>query len=139
MTSSQTSPPEPWFQSLIEQSLTAIYLLNLDGCPAADTVGKTARIWVRVLWNKPHGGWHQDTDTPRIRQAFSDIAETCVRWPQPAVFWDKLPRRPSPTKQAAAVGPDWGRERQREADQCMAAWLRDLGYTRAGDPIEAAP
>lgn len=123
----------------MQQSLAALYLLNLDGCPAADVVEKTAKLWVRVLWQKPHGGWDKDADTSRIRAAFSDIAENCVKWPQPAVFWDKLPRRPSPTKQAAAVGPDWGRERQREADQGMAAWLRDIGYTRDGDPIEVAP
>ena len=134
MTSSQTSPPETWFRSLIEQSLAALYLLNLDGCPAADTVGKTAQLWVRLLWDKPHGGWHQDVDVPRIRKAFSEIAETCTRWPSPAVFWEKLPRRAAPDPKTT-IGPGWGRERQREADQCMAAWLKDLGYDRSGDPI----
>lgn len=133
MTSSQTSPA-PWFQSLIERSLATLYLLNLDGCPAADLIGKNAHLWVRLLWDKPHGGWHQEIDEPRIRQAFATIAETCTRWPSPAVFWDKLPRRPDP-KQHTAIGPGWGRERQREADQCMAAWLKDLGYDRSGDPI----
>lgn len=134
MTSSQTSPPEPWFQALMQQSLAALYLLNLDGCPAADVVDKTAKLWVRVLWAKPHGGWDKDSDTPRIRAAFSDIAENCIRWPQPAVFWDKLPRK-SVQESKSQIGPNWGRERQREADIAKAAWLKDLGYDRNGEPI----
>jgi hypothetical protein len=137
MNSSQNSPVDPWFKELIQTCLASLYLLSLDGCPAADQVGNTSRLWVRLLWDKPRSGWVQQLDDPRIRQAFASIAETCKRWPSPAVFWDHLPKRPEP-KRGTAIGPGWGRERQREADEARDRWLAELGYDAAGNRIESA-
>lgn len=138
MNSSQTShkPIEPWFETLIQQALASLYLLNLEGCPAADSVGKTTRLWLRLLWDKPRSGWVQQLDDPRIRQAFAHIAETSKRWPSPAVFWESLPKRPEPPK-GSTIGAGWGRERQREALECMDRWLAELGYDRTGSPVDA--
>jgi hypothetical protein len=122
---------------LIAQSLATLYLLNLDGCPAADTVGKTAKLWVRLLWDKPRSGWHEQADSERIRNAFAAIAETCRRWPSPAVFWDLLPKRAEPNPNTT-IGPGWGREREREALQARDAWLKQLGLNHAGEPLEGA-
>lgn len=136
MTSSTT--PSEWFESLLSQCLTTIFLLNLEGSPAADMVGKTTKLWVRLLWDKPHSGWREDLDAPRIRQAFQDIANSCRRWPSPEVFWSRLPKRPEPNAKTT-IGPGWGRERQREALECQARWLASLGLDRNGDPLNPEP
>lgn len=136
MTSSQTSPVAPWFQTLISQCLASLYLLNLDGCPAADQVGKTAQLWVRLLWDKPRGGWYEKLDDQRIRGAFASIAHTCGRWPSPNVFWEHLPRRPEPEK-GTAIGPGYGREREAEALACRDRWLEQLGLDHSGNRVSA--
>lgn len=133
MTSSKTSPA-PWFENLLRQCLATIVLLNLEGSPAADMIGKTAALWVRLLWDKPHGGWREDLDARRIRKAFEDIANTCRRFPSPEVFWSKLPPRPAPNPKTT-IGPGWGREREREALEARDRWLASLGLNQAGEPI----
>jgi len=137
MTSQASSQVDPWFKSLIETCLATLYLLNLDGCPAADSVGKTAQLWVRLLWDKPRSGWHEQADGPRIRKAFAAIAETRTRWPSPAVFWDVLPKRAEPS--ATLIGAGFGREREREALACRQRWLHDLGRENSGDIIPGHP
>lgn len=99
-------------------------------------VGKTTKLWVRLLWDKPHGGWREDLDAPRIRLAFQDIANSCRRWPSPEVFWSRLPKRPEPNARTT-IGPGWGRERQREALECMYRQFAELGLDRWGSPINA--
>ena len=136
MTSSQTSPPAPWFEQLIRECLATLYLLNLDGCPAADQVGKTATLWVRLLWTKPRAGWHEEADSQRLRDGFKSIAETCKRFPSPAVFLEHLPKRQQP-KAHTAIGYGWGRERQAEALEARGWWLESLGLNEAGEPLEA--
>ena len=71
---------------------------------------------------------------PRIRAAFREIANSCRRWPSPEVFWSKLPKRPEPNARTT-IGPGWGRERQRDALQCMDRWLAQLGLDRFGEPL----
>jgi hypothetical protein len=78
---------------LIREGLATLYLLNLDGCPAADTVGKTASIWVEFLWRSRRREWHMEADTPCIHEAFSKLVATSHRWPAPARFWECLPER----------------------------------------------
>lgn len=97
-------------------------------------VGKTAKLWVRLLWDKPHSGWREDLDAPRIRAAFEDIANSCRRWPSPEVFWSRLPKRPEPNAKTT-IGPGWGRERQRDALACRDRWLAQLGLNHAGEPL----
>lgn len=113
-----------------------MYLLSLDGCPAADQTVNTAKLWVRLLWEKPRAGWHEEADSPRLRAAFKSIAESCKRFPSPAVFWEHLPKRQQP-KAHTAIGYGWGRERQAEALKARDAWLADLGLDHAGEPLEA--
>ena len=134
MTSSQISPVAPWFKAQIETSLATLYLLSLDGCPAADQVGNTAKLWVRLLWDKPRNGWHEQADAPRLRKAFASIAETCKRWPSPAVFLEHLPKRDEP--KTTMIGAGWGREREADALRCRDRWLADLGLNIAGEPVE---
>jgi hypothetical protein len=145
MTSPNTEAPL-WFSKLIETCLAGLYLLNLDGCPAADSVGKTARLWVRLLWDDPRVRWHEEADTPRIREAFRSMASGCNRWPAPAKFWEHVRDRPKPTGKQL-FGPEFGREREREALHLRKLWLESLGRDHAGDiipghpnaPVESAP
>lgn len=131
--------PETWFAPLISRSLAALYLLNLDGCPAADALDKTAKLWVKLLWEKPRSGWDEEKDNARIRKAFFHIANTAKRWPSPTVFWECLEDRAPPKKEFKGDGqlePEWGRERQTEALEAMDAWCRSLGIDRWGNPLE---
>lgn len=137
MTSPKTEAPE-WFAQLIGQCLASLYLLNLEGCPAADSVGKTGRLWARLLWDNPRVKWHMDADSDRIRKAFASMASNIRRWPAPAVFWEHLPDRPAP-KTKALIGPDWGRERQPEALACMRRQFADMGFDEFGNRLGEPP
>lgn len=96
MTTKPTTPPD-WFSTLIGQGLASLYLLCLDGCPAADATPAVGRLWASVLWNSPRCDWHMEADTARIRAAFAALCGTCHRWPAPAKFWEVLPARAAPT------------------------------------------
>lgn len=135
MTSSQTSP-DPWFNELIGTCLASLYLLTLEGCPAADQVGKTAKLWVRLLWDDRRVRWHQEADDARIRAAFASMAATLTRWPAPAKFWEHLKDRPKPKASETLLNPQWGREREAEALACRDRWLADLGLNQWGEPLE---
>lgn len=89
---------------------------------------------MRLLWDKPRDGWREDLDAPRIRAAFRDIANNCRQWPSPEAFWSRLPKRPEPDAKRT-IGQGWGREREREALECRARWLRDLGLDVWGNPL----
>ena len=113
--------------------LAGLYLLNLEGCPAADSVGKTAKLWVRLLWEK--ADWHETPDAPRIKQGFASMANDCKRWPAPATFWDHLPK-PEPRSAGGPMKPHEGRERQAEALECMYRQFAELGRDRWGTLIK---
>ncbi len=51
-------------------------------------------IWVDSLWNRR--AWQQAQDTPRLRQAFMDLAANARRWPTMADLVDRLPPKPTP-------------------------------------------
>lgn len=121
---------------MIEQCLASLYLLNLDGCPAADQVGKTAKLWVRLLWDDRRVSWHEQADDKRMRAAFAGIAATCTRWPAPAKFWDHLKDRPKPAAGSALMGPRCGREREDEALAGMRRQFRELGRNEWGEVVE---
>lgn len=130
--------PAPWFDTLIRRCLASLYLLNLEGCPAGDALDKAGTLWVRLLWEKPRSGWTEEQDGARIRKAFAHIAHTAKRWPSPMVFWDCIEDRAPPPRHGAKDGklpPEWGRERESEALQARAAWLRDLGRDHSGEVI----
>jgi hypothetical protein len=135
-----TSEVHPWFDSLIRRCLATLYLLNLDGCPAADALDKAGTLWVRLLWEKPRSGWIESQDDARIRKAFAHIAHTAKRWPSPMVFWDCIEDRAPPPRHATRDGllaPDWGRENEAEALGIMVRQFAELGRDRYGSLIEA--
>lgn len=73
-----------------------MYLLCLEGCPAADVTAAVGRLWTTDLWNSPRREWHMEADAPCIRAAFETMRQTCHRWPTPAKFWEVLPARRAP-------------------------------------------
>jgi hypothetical protein len=50
----------------------------------------TVMAWAEVMTSGLR--WHQERDTPRIRQAFVTLASTRRTWPAPADFLEALPR-----------------------------------------------
>lgn len=115
--------------------MAGLYLLNLEGCPAADSLGKSGQLWVRLLWDDRRVRWHEEADSQRIRDAFRGMASTCTRWPAPSRFWEHLSDRPKGNPNQI-LGPDWGRERQAEALAAMVPWLESLGMDRNGNRVE---
>lgn len=99
-------------------------------------MGKTAKIWVRLLWDDHRVRWHEQADDARIRAAFASMAANCIRWPVPAKFWEHLKNRPAPKAASTLMGPGCGREREAEVLRCRDRWLADLGLNIAGEPVE---
>lgn len=88
-----TSIPD-WFTKAIADGLARMYALNLDGCPAADVLAGTQRVWAEDLWERlKHGEPTVTEDLPRIREAFRRLRTSCMRWPAPAQFLRELPPR----------------------------------------------
>lgn len=101
-------------------------------------VGKTARLWVRLLWDDKRVVWHELADDARIRAAFASMAATCTRWPAPAKFWDHLKARPKPKPSTTLMDPRAGRENEPEVLRRMYAQFAELGLDRNGDPLDQA-
>jgi hypothetical protein len=89
-------PVPPWFSTLIGEGLAALYLLCLEGCPAADATPAVRALWINVLWSSRRVDWHEEADASRIKAAFAGLCGTCTRWPAPVRFWEALPSRPAP-------------------------------------------
>lgn len=89
-----------WFSTLIGEGLASLYLLSLEGCPAADATPAVGRLWTSDLWHSKRRAWHMEADEPCIRAAFTTLRQTCTRWPAPAKFWEVLPSRAAPTDAA---------------------------------------
>lgn len=87
------SPTPQWFSTLIREGIASLYLLCLEGCPAADILSATGEFWIRDLWNSRRREWHLEADAPCIQAAFEKLRQTCHRWPAPARFWECLPER----------------------------------------------
>lgn len=133
MTSSPSSKAPAWFSTLIGEGLATLYLLNLEGCPAADSTSPMASIWVNTLWNTTRRDWHMEADTPCIRAAFATLAGTCHRWPAPAKFWEVLPSRAS-SEQTALPARIFSMEERRE----NIRKLREIGEKLLGGKAEDA-
>lgn len=71
-----------WFFNAISDGLSLLYTLSLPSTPASDMIGKTAAVWVSVLWGGPQA-WDEARDTERIAEAFAHLARTAERWPAP--------------------------------------------------------
>lgn len=81
-----------WLRNAVVDGLQGLLVLRLKGAPANDTAKAVAGAWVTVLANRPIA-WDEKLDTPRIRQAFMQLAGTCEYWPSPATFLAALPPR----------------------------------------------
>lgn len=113
----QPTPIPTWFSTLIGEGLASLYLLSLEGCPAADATPAVGRLWTADLWNSPRRNWHMEADEPCIRKAFETMRQTCSRWPAPAKFWEVLPNR-APPKDAALPSRVFSlEERQRNLER----------------------
>lgn len=80
-----------WFYPCLAQGLAKLYVLRLEGAPAADTLQGVAQVWAEALWQRQ--AW-QPADEQRIAQAFSSLAAKNKRWPVPAELLEALPIRP---------------------------------------------
>lgn len=128
-----TQTPVPtWFSTLIREGLATLYLLNLEGYPAADTAGSTADIWVEFLWKSRKREWHAEADTPCIRAAFAKLVGTCHRWPAPAKFWECLPER-QPFEGRTLPGRVFSMEERRENMKKLAKMGEELLGIKAED------
>ena len=82
---------EEWFSKIIEEGLSALVTLRLDGAPSQDAIHATARIWSKALWKGRV--WNEEADKQRIGEAFRQLAISCSRWPSPSMFLGVLPMR----------------------------------------------
>ena len=130
---SETQPPA-WFTTTIGKGLAGLYLLNLDGCPAADATASLTGLWSRLVWDGAHRDWHEQADTPCIIRAFKQLATNCERWPAPKHLIAALPERDKP-KATLIAGED---DRARDAERCRVARFREMGYDHAGQPLEGS-
>jgi hypothetical protein len=64
--------------------------LSLDRTPAAEVLPGTALSWHEAI--TAGRDWDKTRDTPRIRAAFTTLANTRETWPAPKHFLDALPR-----------------------------------------------
>lgn len=131
-TASHQEPFPDWFTAAVSRGLSTLYLLSLEGCPAADSTKTVGALWAKLLWEKARGNWQEIHDKRRIADAFAAIATDAKRWPTPAVFLEHLPARPVNHKTGGELHPDWGRERQAEALECMYRQFEELGRDRNG-------
>lgn len=116
--------------------MASLYLLNLEGCPAADQVEKTAKLWVRLIWDDHRVSWHQQADDARIRATFASIAANVTRWPAPAKFWEHLKERPRPPASSTLMHPRAGRENEPEVLANMVKQFAEFGRDRWGNVVE---
>jgi len=108
-----------WYANEIIDGLTKLLSLSLDHCPASDLVQITAATWIDATTDGY--AWEQQRDTARIRAAFTTLARTVRRWPQPRDFLDALPRI-----EQRAIGYEVKPVTREEADARMAQIRRLL-------------
>lgn len=116
-----------WFSQEIRTGLASLYVLCLDGSPAADVVGATTDLWIRVLWTSGRRQWHAEADGPCIRAAFAQLSSSCHRWPAPARFWEVLPQRAPPTDRALPAKVFTLDERRANLDRLRREGQKILG------------
>jgi hypothetical protein len=100
-----------WLKEAVGNGLMALVVLHLDGGPGAETVGKTAAIWYRVMKSWPIA-WDEALDRQRLTDAFLVLAGQSQRWPSPTQLRALLPARQYP--QPALSAPDYPAEKAKE-------------------------
>lgn len=78
-----------WFRNEIITGIQKLACLGLERQPAGEVLPATVAVWLEVLGSH----WDQETDTPRIRAAFSTLVRTATAWPTPQKLIDALPAR----------------------------------------------
>jgi len=63
---------------------------GLEYQPPSETIAGTETNWIDAIW--PGLSWDEARDVPRIREAFRRLIAESVRWPQPVMFREKLPK-----------------------------------------------
>lgn len=94
-----TQRAEKWFAVAIATGVQRLYVLSLDGTPAAKTIELTTATWIDTLW--PTRNWQAALDETRINEAFRQLALNNDRWPVPRQLLLSLPARREPLKLAA--------------------------------------
>lgn len=89
-----------WLEKEIVRGLQALFILNLDFTPSADTIKAAGNVWIGTMCSLPHT-WQEDRDKPRIQAAFRNLAATSTRWPVPKNFIDAMPPLPDLNKLTA--------------------------------------
>ncbi|SFK92867.1 hypothetical protein SAMN05216302_102149 [Nitrosomonas aestuarii] len=90
---------QKWFAVAIASGVQRLYVLSLDGTPAAKTIELTTATWIDVLW--PTRAWCAELDETRIAEAFRQLALHSDRWPVPKQLLLRLPARVEPLKLTA--------------------------------------
>lgn len=86
-----------WFRTVVAEGIAKLYILRLEGAPAADTLEGVEMVWLETLWNCGKG-WDEAQDAARIRRGFVVMARRCSRWPAPGELLTLLPPRPQKEK-----------------------------------------
>ncbi len=107
--------PDWWLRLEIGGAFQQLVCLALPGTPAVEMLPATSEMWWMLLSDM---NLDEETDRPRIRQAFKLLYTSLKEWPQLADLIEKLPPRP---QKAAAPPP---RTEQQHADG--AARLKDI-------------
>lgn len=79
-----------WFHNVIVDGMEYLYLLQLPGAPAADSVVRTTGMWINVLYFRMQG-WSEQ-DAPRILAGFRAMAGDVPRWPAPSLLHQYIPK-----------------------------------------------
>lgn len=95
----RTERAEKWFAVAIATGVQRLYVLSLDGTPAAKTIELTTATWIDTLW--PTRNWCAGLDETRINEGFRQLTLNSERWPVPRQLLLSLPARREPLKLAA--------------------------------------
>ncbi len=90
---------DKWFAVAIASGVQRLYVLSLEGTPAAATIELTTATWIDTLW--PTRAWRAELDETRITESFRQMAMNSERWPVPRQLLLSLPVRREPLKLTA--------------------------------------
>lgn len=81
-----------WLNNAVAEGLQMLVVLRLRGTPAEQNLAQTGKVWIGVITSRPIA-WDEEQDSPRICNAFIELAATMDRWPAPADFMRVLQPR----------------------------------------------
>ena len=86
---------DQWVEREVARGLQGLVALRLPGAPGEDAITLTLDVWLAALAPRA-GGWHEQTDAPRLREGFAQLFATVREWPAPSQYLDCLPARSPP-------------------------------------------